>query len=270
MTGPFALPDGLPAWLLPLAEALPSVRPEQVSRFLPPATGGRRSAVLICFGEGPSGPDVLLIERAATLRSHAGQPAFPGGAQDPDDDGPVGAALREATEEVGLDPASVEVLGTLPDLWLPPSGFVVTPVVAWWREPHAVSAVDVAEVALVARVPVADLTDPAHRLQVTHPSGWAGPAFDVGGLLVWGFTAGLLDAVLRLGGWERPWDRDRRRELDPEAVLLAARTTAPRPDGPRSDAPAATVGSRPDGPGAAVGGTVTLPPPEEPATRDPS
>ena len=219
----------LPSWLRPLAEALPQVRAEQLSAFLPPESGGRRSAVLILFGEGPHGPDVLYIERAATLRSHAGQPAFPGGAQDEEDDGPVAAALREAAEEVGLDPAGVEVIGSLPDLFLPPSGFVVTPVVAWWRDPHDVHPVDQAEVAAVARVPLAELADPANRLRVTHPSGFLGPAFEVGGMLVWGFTAGLTDRLLALGGWERPWDTSRLRELDPETVALARRTTV-QPD----------------------------------------
>ena len=56
--------------------------------------GVRRSAVLVLFGEGPHGPDVLLIQRSAHLRSHAGQPAFPGGGVDPDDEGAVDAALR--------------------------------------------------------------------------------------------------------------------------------------------------------------------------------
>ena len=214
----------LPTWLRPLAAALPGVRPEQMSRFLPPDRGVRRySAVLVLFGADgdPAEPDLLLIERAATMRSHAGQPAFPGGAVDPEDGGPVAAALREAQEEVGLDPATVEVLGTLPDLWLPPSGFVVTPVVAWWRRPHPVHVVDAAEVAAVARIPVSRLVDPQHRLQVTHPSGWIGPAFDTGDMLVWGFTAGVLDRLLAFGGWERPWDRTRTQELAPEVVALA-------------------------------------------------
>ena len=81
----------VPAWLLPLADAIPTVKGEHFTRFLPPAEGGRDSAVLALFGEGEDGPDLLLIERAHTMRSHAGQPAFPGGAQDPEDDGPIAA-----------------------------------------------------------------------------------------------------------------------------------------------------------------------------------
>lgn len=206
MTSPPALPPDLPGWLAPLADAAALVRGEQLSRFLPPASGGRASAVLILLGEGPAGPDVLLIERAHTMRSHAGQPAFPGGAVDPVDDGPVAAAVREAVEETGLDPAGVEVVGVLPALWLPPSGWVVTPVLAWWRRPSPVAAVDPAEVASVHRVPVAELVDPANRLRTRHPSGHVGAAFRVRGLLVWGFTAGLLDRLIALAGWEQDWD----------------------------------------------------------------
>jgi 8-oxo-dGTP pyrophosphatase MutT (NUDIX family) len=225
-----------PGWLGPLLAALPQVRGEQLTRFLPPPDADRHSAVLVLLGEGPDGPDVLLIERAATLRSHAGQPAFPGGALDPedgpvDDGGHVRAALREAAEEVGLRPDTVEVVGTLPALWLPPSGFVVHPVVAWWREPHDVFPVDAAEVAAVVRAPVAELVDPANRLTTTHPSGFAGPAFRVRGLLVWGFTAGLLSSLLELGGWAVPWDADRREELPPEVLRLALRSSPRRPPG---------------------------------------
>lgn len=153
------------------------------------------------FGPGPAGVDVLLIERASGLRSHAGQPAFPGGAVDDGDAGPVDTALREAAEETGLDPAGVEVVAVLPPLFLPPSGFVITPVLAWWRSPSAVCAGDPAEVAAVVRVPLAELLAPANRIQVRNRSGWVGPAFRVRGMVVWGFTAALLEQLLRLAGF---------------------------------------------------------------------
>lgn len=200
----------LPAWLRPLADAAVHVRPEQLSRFLPPEVGGRESAVLMLFGQDEfDGADVLLIERAHDLRSHAGQVAFPGGAIDPTDDGVIEAALREAAEETGLDPAGVEVFGTLPALFLPVSDFVVTPVLGWWATPSPVRAVDPGEVASVHRVRLVDLLDPGNRYRVRHPSGYVGPAFQVGEVFVWGFTGGLLDRMLRLAGWERPWDRER-------------------------------------------------------------
>ena len=101
----------------------------------------------------------------------------------------------------------------LPDLFIPPTGYVVTPVLAHWADPTAVHAVDPAETAMVVRVPLAVLADPAHRMQVRHPSGYQGPAFHVAGLVVWGFTGALLSALLHLGGWERAWD-PRVRDLD--------------------------------------------------------
>ncbi len=199
-----------PSWLEPLILASEKLDADELSRFAPPENGGRRSAVLILFGEHPDhGPDVLLIQRAPDMRSHAGQPAFPGGAEDEDDGGPVAAALREAQEETGLDPDGVEVIHPLPEVWLPPSGFVVTPVLAWWQRPTPVSAMDPAEVAAVHRVAIADLVDPANRVSVRHPSGYVGMGFEVAGMLVWGFTALLLDRILTLGGWEQPWDDGR-------------------------------------------------------------
>jgi 8-oxo-dGTP pyrophosphatase MutT (NUDIX family) len=202
--------DGLPSWLRTLADAADGLTAEQLSRFAPPQQGGRKSAVLVLFGEGDDGPDVLLIERSPELRSHAGQPAFPGGSIDPGDAGPVDAALREAYEETGLDPSGVEVFATLPDLFVPRSGFVVTPVLGWWREPSPVYVAAPYEVVAVHRVPLAELVDPANRVETWHPDGFGAPAFQVRGMLVWGFTGGLLDRVLAYGGWEVPWDRSQR------------------------------------------------------------
>jgi 8-oxo-dGTP pyrophosphatase MutT (NUDIX family) len=200
----------LPAWFRHLADRLEDVQGGELARFTPPeGAQTRQSAVLMLFGEGAGGPDVLLIERAADMRSHAGQPAFPGGALDPGDEGPIGAALREAEEETGLDPSGVTVARTLPDLWLPPSGFTVTPVLAYWRRPVPVRAMDPREVARAERIPVADLVDPDNRVTVVHPSGYRGPGFQVADMLVWGFTAMLLDRMLEIAGWAAPWARDR-------------------------------------------------------------
>lgn len=199
----------LPEWLRPVADAAAGVKGSDLTRFLPPPTGGRPSAVLMLLGEGAQGPDLLLIERAHDMRSHAGQPAFPGGALEPGDTGPIDAAVREAHEETALDPAGVEPFALLPDLWVPVSDFVVTPVLAWWRDPSPVSVADPTEVASVHRVPIEQLVDPARRMRVRHPSGYVGLGFDVAGLLVWGFTAGLISGLLDLAGWSRPWDPDR-------------------------------------------------------------
>jgi len=97
-----------------------------------------------------------------------------------------------------------------PDLlFIPRTGFRVVPVLAWWRQPGAVAPVDPAEVAAVERVTVGELVDPATRVMVRGPGGFLSPAFRVKGMLIWGFTAVLVDRLLALGGWERPWDNAR-------------------------------------------------------------
>ncbi|HJQ44421.1 MAG TPA: CoA pyrophosphatase [Jatrophihabitantaceae bacterium] len=224
-------PESLPEWLRPLAMSARGVDAAALSAFLPPDDGsGRASAVLIALTETELGPSVLLIQRSAGLRNHAGQVAFPGGAVDPVDPTHVSAAVREAEEEVGLDPRSVRVIAVLPGLFIPPSGFVVTPVIAWWSDPHPVAPVDLAEVARVAIVPIDELCNPANRFTVTHPSGRWGPGFEAGGLFIWGFTALLLTHLLALGGWAVPWDEGRQRDL-PEAYLGNwRRPTEPPPE----------------------------------------
>ncbi len=203
------------------------------------SASSKRAAVLILFGALDSQPaqnadcpeavgaylDVLILVRAASLRSHAGQPAFPGGKIDPEDyeqaqvqGVPVShiAALREATEETGLDPEGVEILGAIKDVPLPVTNLQVSPVIGWWTKPSDVDVVDHGESSLVLRVPVADLVDPANRLYVTVARGGVkhkSPAFDVSQdgetFRIWGFTGVILDRVLDALGWAQEWDRNR-------------------------------------------------------------
>jgi len=207
------MPEGpgevtVPAELTALAETVRTGAFAELAALRPPPLGvGRPSAVLVTFAPTPDGLGVLLIERAADLRRHAGQVAFPGGAVDPQDADHVATALREAQEEVGLDPAGVQVLTELPPLFIPRSGFVVTPVLAWLADPRAVRAADPAEVARVELIPLAALVDPGNRFNVQHPAGQVGAGFDVQQMFVWGFTAAVLDRLLELGGWAQPWDR---------------------------------------------------------------
>ncbi|MGH3358951.1 MAG: NUDIX hydrolase [Nocardioidaceae bacterium] len=201
----------LPEWLRPVAEGLAGVTSATLSPQMPaPPRSARRAAVLMLFGEAASGPDLLLTERAHTLRSHPGQIAFPGGREDPGDRDLVDTAFREAYEEVSLDPAGVSVVGELPQLWIPPSNSSVTTIVGWWHTPGPVGVVDEAEVATVLRVPIAHLLDPENRFTVRLSGGWKGPAFDVGdGLVLWGFTAGIVSRLFAHVGWERAWDHSR-------------------------------------------------------------
>lgn len=214
-------PGTAPEWLTSLSRQVAQMPVPPPLR--PPATGGRASAVLVLFGETGGDPDLLIVQRSPWLRRHAGQPAFPGGVIEPADGGPVGAALREAAEEAGVDPAGVDVLSVLPELFISRSGFRVTPVLAWWRQPSPMRTAGDGEITSAARIRLAALADPANRLTIRHPSGIAGPAFRLHGMLVWGFTAALVDRLLQLGGWEQPWDRGRQEDLPPDVLRAAAR-----------------------------------------------
>lgn len=226
----------LPEWLEPVRTGAARITADELTRFVPPeGARTRRGSVLMLFGEGVHGPDVLLTERAHDMRSHPGQVSFPGGSVDRDDPSPEAAAVREAEEETGLDPRGVDVFASLPELWLPPSNFAVTPVLAWWRRESPVTVVDPAEVHAVLRVPLDELLDPRHRISVRHPSGWVGPAFLIGDakdLILWGFTAGIISRLFDFLGWTRPWDQSDLREL-PEHMLAVpgeAAASYPKPN----------------------------------------
>jgi 8-oxo-dGTP pyrophosphatase MutT (NUDIX family) len=213
----------IPAWLEPVREGAAAIGADDLSRFVPPEDADARpGAVLMLFGEGPGGPDLLLTERAHHMRSHPGQVSFPGGSIDPTDPSPVAAALREAEEETGLDPAGVEVFAELPPLWLPPSNFSVTPVLGWWREPTAVHAVSADEVHAVYRTPIAELRDPAHRITVTGPGGWRSPGFLIGpdkDVICWGFTAGVIARLFEYLGWIEDLPDAPEQELPPYMLI---------------------------------------------------
>ena len=227
MTDPESAAHGdrvaVPESLRPLADGLREdlVLSEafRTRQFGPEEIGTSREAAVLVLLTGDADPQVVLIERATGLRKHAGQIAFPGGGVDAGES-PESAALREAWEEVRLDPSLVTVMGRLPAARIPVSQFHVHAVVAWWS-----GAGDLVpqpgEVAQVLRVPVSSLVAPQNRSSWRHASGRTGPGFDVpdadgpegGSLYVWGFSAYVLDAVLEAGGWTLPWDKDRYMEI---------------------------------------------------------
>jgi 8-oxo-dGTP pyrophosphatase MutT (NUDIX family) len=224
----------IPDWLVPVKEGAEAISADELTRFTPPPGGdAREGAVLMLFGDGPDGGELLLTERAHDMRSHPGQVSFPGGSIDPGETA-VEAALREAQEEVGLDPASVEVFGRLPELWLPPSNFAVTPILGWWREPSEVSVVSAAEVHAIHHAPIAELLDPEHRIQVRHPRiGYESPGFLIGpdkDVILWGFTGGIIARLFDFVGWTRPWDQSRVRDLPSYMLQADPRRSEPRTD----------------------------------------
>ena len=234
----------VPEWLRRVAAGVPA-DPDRVNpivaRYAAAEPNARKAAVLVLIsgaraGSGlPGDAEVLLTQRASTLRQHRGQIAFPGGGADPEDDGPVATALREAEEETGLDPASVAPIAVWPGIFVPPSRFDVTPVVGYWHTPGDVRVVDPNEAERVMRVPVATMLDPANRFVVRHPLGYYGPAFSVDGVVVWGFTGGILAGLFALSGWEVPWDTTDVRDL--EATLAAAGMAESLVKPPEMDSP---------------------------------
>ena len=131
-------------------------------------------------------------------------------------------ALREAWEETGLEPRRLQPLATLERMFIPPSGFHVVPVLAYSPDPGPVMVVNESETAIVARVPLRAFVNPETRLMVYRTGGgvrYAGPAFLLNEMLVWGFTGHVISAMLDVAGWAQPWDADNVRELD-EAMTL--------------------------------------------------
>ena len=170
----------------------PELRSEHLFTDRPPAL----ASVLIPIVMRDQ-PTVLLTQRASHLASHSGQIAFPGGKVDASDADAVATALRETYEEVGLESASIEVLGTLPD-YVTGSAFIVTPVVAL-VVPEARIAANPQEVAHVFEVPLAFLMNPAHhRCHQLDLEGinrqWYSMPYAEGGeeWFIWGATAGML------------------------------------------------------------------------------
>jgi 8-oxo-dGTP pyrophosphatase MutT (NUDIX family) len=236
-------PDVCPSWLRPLVDNIGQI-PEAYRRRLPPdvlamvtaartgASAERDAAVLVLFSGPESGPadggvpddaDLLLTVRASSLRHHAGQAAFPGGASDAGDRGPVATALREAHEETGIDVTRLHPLATMERAFIAPSQFHVVPVLAYSPDPGPVAVVNEAETAVVSRVPVRAFINPDNRLMVYRGdlgNRWAGPAFLLNQMLVWGFTGQVISAVLDVAGWAKPWDTNDVRELDDAMVSV--------------------------------------------------
>jgi 8-oxo-dGTP pyrophosphatase MutT (NUDIX family) len=168
----------------PLREALAARRPGRV------ALGTARAAsVLVGLFDQGGEAHVWLVRRPGTMRSHAGQVAFPGGKRDPGDATPVDTALREAHEELGIDRASVDVLGPL-DERLTITGFAISPFVGWLA-PGVEVRPSAVEVARAFAPPLRAFFEP--------PSGlppWRG--WTVEGELVWGATAGIVRELVAI------------------------------------------------------------------------
>jgi 8-oxo-dGTP pyrophosphatase MutT (NUDIX family) len=198
-----------PRWVATLTENLQA--PVEPTTGCQPITL-RPAAVLVLLTTGPAGPEVLLTQRAPDLGDYPSQLVFPGGAADPSDRGPVATALREAAEEVGLDPAAVRTLGLLPAFALTDSGFLVTPVLAWSARPVFNTTPNPGEVAGMSFISLRDLSCPTADGQRLGHAVVAEPATPESALAPLGRMTGavidLLSAILGRGANRAGQERD--------------------------------------------------------------
>jgi len=172
-----------------------------VAPVLPLFPNSRLSAVLVVLAPGDDGPEVLLTRRSMNLSSHRGEVSFPGGRVDPDES-PREAALREAYEEVGLDPVLPRVIGELTHLNTIVSRSYIVPIVATLEAPLELTA-QTGEVDRVLWTPIASLTQPGtYRTEHwgTPPLDRALHFFELDDETVWGATAHVLVELLVPGG----------------------------------------------------------------------
>jgi len=174
---------------------------ERRSRRPGPGEGGRRAAVLVPILPAPEGVRVLYTVRTDVLKDHAGQVSFPGGSLEPGDGSPRDTALREAEEEVDLRPELVEIIGELDEVYIPPSDFLVRPVVGLLR-PEAELVMAPEEVEEIFSVPLAELMSPKALKEVV----WEreGRLYEVRVFAVGGYRSGAPPPRLPLGWW-RVW-----------------------------------------------------------------
>ncbi|WP_242341475.1 CoA pyrophosphatase, partial [Anaeromyxobacter sp. SG66] len=195
-----APPMSLAALRTALAARAPGLAPlDEIRPGAMPPGGFLRAAVLVPLHAKDDAPHVLLTRRTRHLRRHPGQISFPGGRVDPEEEH-LAAALREAREEIGLDPAQAEVMGRLSETLVLTSAFCLTPWVATvpYPYPYAAAAHEVEE---ILHVPFAALLAPgAHRTE--RAEAWGLPVdvhfFSVGGDTIWGATARILAELLSI------------------------------------------------------------------------
>jgi 8-oxo-dGTP pyrophosphatase MutT (NUDIX family) len=189
----------LARWHAPGAAGPGSVPGDEGALGRPSAAEPTPAAVLVGLVDREGGPALLLTQRTEHLRDHAGQICFPGGRIEPDDASAAAAALREAEEEIGLDPARVAIIGKLP-LYQTVTGFRIHPVVGWISPPFELRP-DPYEVAEAFEVPLHFVLDPENHRRQSYRRGPVTRAYYVlpyQGRFIWGATAGILVNLARV------------------------------------------------------------------------
>jgi 8-oxo-dGTP pyrophosphatase MutT (NUDIX family) len=170
-----------------------------------PSELGRPAGVLVPLIAGPEPLSMVFTERHADLSRHAGEISFPGGMPEAGDDDLAATALREAREEIGIDPGSIELLGVLPPLATFVTQIVIVPFVGLLRErPRYVPSPT--EIESIIEAPIARLAEIERQVQHEHDGKiWIGHAYDVDGKVIWGATGHILKGFLDLIRKEAPW-----------------------------------------------------------------
>ena len=187
--------DREPEWLNDIRSCVARARAEQPNPSINAAL--RPAAVLVLLIDSDSGPNILLTERAAALSKYPGILVFPGGTSEPGDDGPAATALREAGEEAGIDPARVHIIGSLPSLELPATGFLVTPVVGWCTRLQLTGTFNSDEVAGLVQLPLHDLANASDRAHQGRTTDTSRIHLRVGGTAVGDMTYAVIDSLLK-------------------------------------------------------------------------
>ena len=186
--------DREPDWLDNIRTRVARHRAEQPKPSFTSAL--RPAAVLVLLIDSDNGPNILLTERAAALANYPGLLVFPGGTTEPRDDGPAATALREAGEETGIDPTHVHIIGSLPPLELPATGFLVTPVVGWSTRLQLTDTFNSEEVAVAVQIPLRDIANTLDRTHAGRTTDTSHTHFRVGGTAVGDMTYAVIDSLL--------------------------------------------------------------------------
>jgi 8-oxo-dGTP pyrophosphatase MutT (NUDIX family) len=186
-----------------VADALRAALPQDTGAL--PDDVGRPAGVLLPLIAGPEPLSLVFTERHADLSRHAGEISFPGGMPEPGDDGLAATALREAHEEIGVHPESVELLGVLPPLPTFVTGILIVPFVGLLHErPEFVPSPD--EIESIIEAPLARLDQIEQEAQHEfNGRTWTGYTYDVDGDVIWGATGHILKGFLDLVRKEAPW-----------------------------------------------------------------
>jgi 8-oxo-dGTP pyrophosphatase MutT (NUDIX family) len=193
--------SGAKPLVTPIVDRLRAIARPEAGAPAPPIGGGRPASVLLLCDPSTSGVPLLFVLRSADLRAHPGQIAFPGGSAEPGDADVTATALREANEELGIDPDNVEVLGLLSPFGTVVSDRWLTPVIGLERGPSQLRG-DGFEIAEWFRIDIADLLVAPHTVRELERDGIRRPVhfYKASQRVIWGVTGGILHELLVLLG----------------------------------------------------------------------